>query len=738
MYVIKRDGRKVEYESSKIYNALKKASIDSDSKVISDVEIQVIAESVDIRCNNFGRPIEVEEIQEIVIAELIRSGNAEIALKYSDYMYKRAIERKQNTTDQQVLSMLALENSLIDEENSNKEATRVSTQRDYIAGIVSRDLSERYLIPQDLIEANNEGYIHLHDLDYFAQNCLSNCHLISLAECLDYGTVISDTKIDPPKSFLTACNLTAQLVSLVASGSYGGCTFNLYDLVKYIDVSRNKFRKLIQEELDSADIPYSADQLEIMVEKRVDEEIKNGAQALQYELITLSTTNGQAPFVSEYINLTEAKTEQEEKDYVRLVTEVFKQRIQGVKNLDGVWTTPEFPKLLLNINPDLFEPNGKYYELGLLSAKCTSLRMSPDWISEKIQKEMTGGDTFGCMGCRSFLGPDVFSEKLGNISKRYSYKPGDHIYWGRFNTGVQTASLLDVALTSIKENRDFWKVLDERLELLHRMAQLRIERLSNTKAKVNPSLWCYGVCARLDPEDTLDTLVHNGYATASIGFAGLHECVVAITGKSLSTLEGLEFGQKVLSYMNERCKEWREAENVWYSLYSTPLESTCYKFAKSAQRRFGIIPGLTDKAWLTNSFHLDVREGLEQGIDAFTKLSIEGQLSPFATGGQISFVEVPNLTSNLEVVMQLMKHIYNTNLYGEINTRSDYCYVCKQNLEIQQVRNEETGKLEWTCPHCGNKDESKMDVIRRTCGYIGSHFWNTGKDEELAQRALHL
>lgn len=724
MKVIKRSQIEVDYDPQKIFTAIRKASGDSDSKTISNKQIKKMVNTVEKKMKAFNRPVNIEEIQELVVSELLDNNFGETAKDYLKYMYERALERKTNSTDEKLISMLNLQNSYIAEENSNKDSTRVSTQRDYIAGIVSRDLSERYLIPSDLIEADRAGYIHLHDLDYFAQNCLSNCHLISLAECLDYGTVISDTKIDTPQSFLTACNLTAQIVSIVASGSYGGCTFNLYDLVKYIDVSRKKFKRLVKEELDSVGLPYSEEQLNKIVEIRVDDEIKNGAQALQYELITLSTTNGQAPFVSEYINLTEAKTPQEESDYVRLVTEVFNQRIQGVKNIDGEYTTPEFPKILLNINPDLFEPEGKYYELGRLSAKCTALRMAPDWISQKIQEQMTGGDTFGCMGCRSFLGPDTFSEKLGNISKRYSYKEGDHIYWGRFNTGVQTASLPDVALTALKENRDFWEVLDERLELLHRMAQIRIERLSNTKAMVNPALWCYGVCARLDPEDTLDALVHNGYATASIGFAGLHECVYAMTGRSLSSPEGMEFGKKVLSYMNDRCKEWREAESVWYSLYSTPLESTCYKFAKSLQQRFGVVPGVSDKAWITNSFHLDVREGFEEGIDAFTKLSLEGQLSPYATGGQISFVEVPNMANNIDAVMALMKHVYNTNLYGEINTRSDYCYECKQHLEIKQVRNEETGKLEWVCPYCGNKDQSMMDVVRRTCGLDLLHLYS--------------
>ncbi len=724
MKVIKRNGSEVVFDISKIITAITKANEAVDeSERMTPMQIRRIAEAVELSCIRMNRAAGVEEIQDLVEKQIMAHGAYEVAKVYITYRYTRNLVRQSNTTDERILSLIECCNEEAKQENANKNPTVNSVQRDYMAGEVSRDLTERLLLPQDIVDAHREGIIHFHDADYYAQH-MHNCDLVNLEDMLQNGTVISGTMIERPHSFSTACNIATQIIAQVASNQYGGQSISLTHLAPFVQVSREKIARNLHEELDDAGAVVSEEKFDKMVESRLREEIRRGVQTIQYQVVTLLTTNGQAPFVTVFMYLGEAKNEQEKRDLAIIIEETLLQRYQGVKNEEGVYVTPAFPKLIYVLEEQNIHDDSPYYYLTKLAAKCTARRMVPDYISEKKMLELKvdqngQGHCYTCMGCRSFLTP-------------YVDENGQPKYYGRFNQGVVTLNLVDVALSSGGNIEKFWKIFDERLELCHRALLCRHERLKGTLSDAAPILWQYGALARLKKGEPIDKLLYGGYSTISLGYAGLYECVKYMTGKSHTDPSATPFALEVMQYMNTACRKWKAEHNIDFSLYGTPLESTTYKFAKCLQKRFGIIPGITDKGYITNSYHIHVTEQ----IDAFSKLAFEAQFQALSPGGAISYVEVPNMQQNLEAVLQVMKFIYDHIMYAELNTKSDYCQVCGFDGEISIV--EEDGKLIWRCPKCGNTDQSKMNVARRTCGYIGTQFWNQGRTQEIRERVLHL
>ena len=724
MKVIKRNGSEVAFDISKIITAITKANDAVDeSERMTPMQIRRIAEAVELNCIRMNRAPGVEEIQDLVEKQIMAHGAYEVAKVYITYRYTRNLVRRSNTTDDRILSLIECCNEEAKQENANKNPTVNSVQRDYMAGEGSRDLTERLLLPQDIVDAHRDGIIHFHDADYYAQH-MHNCDLVNLEDMLQNGTVISGTMIERPHSFSTACNIATQIIAQVASNQYGGQSISLTHLAPFVQVSREKIAKNLREELNDAGTEISEEKFHKMVESRLREEIRRGVQTIQYQVVTLLTTNGQAPFVTVFMYLGEAKDEQEKHDLAIIIEETLLQRYQGVKNEEGVYVTPAFPKLIYVLEEQNIHEDSPYYYLTKLAAKCTAKRMVPDYISEKKMLELKvdkngQGHCYTCMGCRSFLTP-------------YVDENGKPKYYGRFNQGVVTLNLVDVALSSGGNIEKFWKIFDERLELCHKALMCRHERLKGTLSDAAPILWQYGALARLKKGEPIDKLLYGGYSTISLGYAGLYECVKYMTGKSHTDPSATPFALEVMKYMNAACKRWKEAHNIDFSLYGTPLESTTYKFAKCLQKRFGIIPGITDKGYITNSYHIHVTEQ----IDAFSKLAFEAQFQALSPGGAISYVEVPNMQQNLEAVLQVMKFIYDHIMYAELNTKSDYCQVCGYDGEINIV--EEDGKLIWKCPKCGNTDQSKMNVARRTCGYIGTQFWNQGRTQEIKERVLHL
>ena len=732
MKIIKRNGSEVAFDITKIIVAITKAN-DSVEEVdrMTPVQIQRIAESVELQCQKIGRAPTVEEIQDMVEHYIMAHGAFEVAKHYITYRYTRSLVRKSNTTDDKILSLIECNNEEAKQENSNKNPVVNSTQRDYMAGEVSRDLSERILLPPEIVEAHREGIIHFHDSDYYAQH-MHNCDLVNLDDMLQNGTVITGTLIERPHSFATACNIATQIVAQVASNQYGGQSISLTHLAPFVEVSRQKIRKIVQGEMASIGVDPGEEKISELVETRLREEIRRGVQTIQYQVVTLLTTNGQAPFITVFMYLNEARNEREKKDLAMIIEEMLLQRYQGVKNEKGIWVTPAFPKLIYTLEEDNIHEDSPYWYLTELAAKCTARRMVPDYISEKKMKELKG-DVYTCMGCRSFLTPDRFTDAgVGNIANAGNYEPGKHKYYGRFNQGVVTINLPDVALSSGGNIEKFWKIFDERLDLCHRALQARHKRLLGTPSDAAPILWQYGALARLKKGEKIDKLLFGGYSTISLGYAGLYECVKYMTGKSHTDAGAKPFALSVMQHMNDKCAEWKKAENMDYSLYGTPLESTTYKFAKCLQKRFGIVEGITDKNYITNSYHVHVSEP----IDAFTKLKFEADFQRLSPGGAISYVEVPNMQDNLEAVMSVLQFIYDNIMYAELNTKSDYCQVCGYDGEIKIV--EDDGKLVWECPKCGNRDQNKLNVARRTCGYIGTQFWNQGRTQEIKDRVLHL
>ena len=724
MKVIKRNGSEVDFDITKIIAAITKANdVVEESERMTPMQIRRIAESVDLACQKMNRSPSVEEIQDLVEKQIMAHGAFEVAKRYITYRYTRSLVRRSNTTDEKILSLIECCNEEAKQENSNKNPVVNSTQRDYMAGEVSRDITNRILLPPDIVEAHNEGIIHFHDSDYFAQH-MHNCDLVNLEDMLQNGTVITGTLIERPHSFSTACNIATQIIAQVASNQYGGQSISLTHLAPFVQVSREKIRRQLTEEMKEANAVITEEQLSNMVEKRLRDEIRRGVQTIQYQVVTLLTTNGQAPFVTVFMYLNEAKNEQEKHDLALIIEEVLLQRYEGVKNESGVWVTPAFPKLIYVLEEDNIYENSEYYYLTRMAAQCTAKRMVPDYISEKKMLELKvdkngEGHCYTCMGCRSFLTP-------------YVDENGKPKYYGRFNQGVVTINLVDVALSSGGNLEKFWKIFDERLELCHRALMCRHNRLKGTLSDAAPILWQYGACARLKKGETIDKLLYGGYSTISLGYAGLYECVKYMTGKSHTDPSATPFALEVMQYMNAACRKWKEEHNIDFSLYGTPLESTTYKFAKCLQKRFGVIEGVTDKSYITNSYHVHVTEE----INAFDKLRFEAQFQHLSPGGAISYVEVPNMQQNLEAVLQVMRFIYDNIIYAELNTKSDYCQVCGWDGEIDIV--EEDGKLIWRCPKCGNTDQDKMNVARRTCGYIGTQFWNQGRTQEIKERVLHL
>ncbi len=732
MKVLKRNGAEVSFDIDKIAAAITKAneSVNEDERMTA-TQIERIAESVEFSCVKMNRSPSVEEIQDLVEYQIMAHGAYEVAKSYITYRYTRSLVRQSNTTDEKIMSLIECNNEEAKQENSNKNPIVNSTQRDYMAGEVSKDLTERILLPQEIVDAHNQGILHFHDADYFAQH-MHNCDLVNLEDMLQNGTVITGTLIERPHSFSTACNIATQIIAQVASNQYGGQSITLAHLAPFVDVSRQKFRKIVENEMAALNIDVSEEKLSELVELRVKDEIKRGVQTIQYQVVTLLTTNGQAPFITVFMYLNEAKSEREKADLALIIEEMLKQRIDGVKNEKGVYVTPAFPKLIYALEEDNITEGSKYWYLTQLAAKCTAKRMVPDYISEKKMLELKG-DVYTCMGCRSFLTPDRFTDKgIGNIANAGNYEPGKHKYYGRFNQGVVTINLPDVALSSGGNTEKFWSIFEERLELCHRALRCRHERLLGTPSDVAPILWQYGALARLKKGETIDKLLFDGYSTISLGYAGLYECVKYMTGKSHTDPEATPFALAVMQKMNDKCAEWKKDENIDYSLYGTPLESTTYKFAKCLQRRFGIIPGITDKGYITNSYHVHVSEN----ISAFDKLKFESQFQQLSPGGAISYVEVPDMQDNIDAVLSVMKFIYDNIIYAELNTKSDYCQECGWDGEIEIVEKE--GKLIWRCPNCGNTDQDKMNVARRTCGYIGTQFWNQGRTQEIRDRVLHL
>ena len=732
MKIIKRNGSEAAFDISKIIVAIGKANATVDESTrMTPVQIQRIAESVVLSCEKLGRSPSVEEVQDMVEKQIMAHGAFEVAKNYITYRYTRTLVRQSNTTDDKILSLIECNNEEAKQENSNKNPVVNSTQRDYMAGEVSRDITNRILLPKEIVEAHNEGVIHFHDTDYFAQH-MHNCDLVNLEDMLQNGTVITGTLIERPHSFSTACNIATQIIAQVASNQYGGQSISLAHLAPFVDVSRKKIRAQVEAEMAELGVERDEAKLSAIVEKRLREEIRRGVQTIQYQVVTLLTTNGQAPFVTVSMYLGEAKNEQEKKDLAMVIEETLLQRYQGVKNEKGVWVTPAFPKLIYTLDEDNIYPDSPYYYLTELAAKCTARRMVPDYISAKKMRELKG-DVYTCMGCRSFLTPDRFTDAgVGNIANALNYEPGKHKYYGRFNQGVVTINLPDVALSSGGNVEKFWQIFEDRLELCHRALQYRHNRLKGTLSDAAPILWQYGACARLKKGEPIDRLLYDGYSTISLGYAGLYECVKFMTGRSHTDPTATPFALQIMQKMNDKCKQWKEAENIDYSLYGTPLESTTYKFAKCLQKRFGIIPGVTDKGYITNSYHVHVTEK----IDAFTKLGFEAQFQHLSPGGAISYVEVPDMQNNIEAVLQVMRFIYDNIIYAELNTKSDYCQKCGWDGEI--TIKEQDGKLVWTCPQCGNQDQDTMNVARRTCGYIGTQFWNQGRTAEIKDRVLHL
>ena len=724
MKIIKRNGAEVGFDITKIIIAITKAN-ESVEEVdrMTPVQIQRIAESVDLQCQKMNRAPTVEEIQDMVEHYIMAHGAFEVAKHYITYRYTRSLVRKSNTTDDKILSLIECNNEEAKQENSNKNPVVNSTQRDYMAGEVSRDITNRILLPKDIVEAHNEGIIHFHDTDYYAQH-MHNCDLVNLEDMLQNGTVITGTLIEKPHSFATACNIATQIVAQVASNQYGGQSISLTHLAPFVQISREKIRASVRDEFDAVGVAVTEDKINSIAEKRLREEIRRGVQTIQYQVVTLLTTNGQAPFVTVFMYLGEAKNQQEKDDLALIIEETLLQRYQGVKNEKGVWVTPAFPKLIYVLEEDNIREGSKYWELTKLAAKCTAKRMVPDYISEKKMLELKvdkngEGHCYPCMGCRSFLTP-------------YVDENGNPKYYGRFNQGVVTVNLPDIALSSGGNIEKFWRIFDERMELCHRALLCRHERLKGTLSDAAPILWQYGACARLKKGEPIDKLLYGGYSTISLGYAGLYECVKYMTGKSHTDPSATPFALEIMHKLNAACKTWKAQHNIDFSLYGTPLESTTYKFAKCLQKRFGVIEGITDKGYITNSYHVHVTEP----IDAFKKLEFEAQFQHLSPGGAISYVEVPDMQNNLDAVLEVMKFIYDHIIYAELNTKSDYCQVCGWDGEIEVV--EEDGKLIWKCPQCGNTDQDKMNVARRTCGYIGTQFWNQGRTQEIKDRVLHL
>ena len=733
MKIIKRSGAEVIFDPDKIIIAITKAN---DSVVPSErmtpIQIKRIAEDVEMAASGMNRSLSVEEIQDMVEDQIMNQRAFEVARRYITYRYSRALVRKSNTTDEQILSLIECNNEEVKQENSNKNPTVNSVQRDYMAGEVSKDITNRILLPREIVTAHEQGIIHFHDADYFAQH-MHNCDLVNLDDMLQNGTVISGTMIEKPHSFSTACNIATQIIAQVASNQYGGQSISLTHLAPFVQVSRDKIRKTVLKELQTYGITPDESTISEVVENRLREEVRRGVQTIQYQVVTLMTTNGQAPFITVFMYLNEARSEQEKKDLAMIIEETLRQRYEGVKNEKGVWITPAFPKLIYVLEEDNVREGTPYWYLTKLAAQCTAKRMVPDFISEKKMLEFKG-DVYVCMGCRSFLTPDRFTEAgAGNIANAGNYEPGKHKYYGRFNQGVVTINLVDVALSSGRDMDKFWQIFDERLELCYRGLMCRHNRLKGTLSDAAPILWQYGALARLEKGEPIDKLLYGGYSTISLGYAGLYECVKYMTGRSHTDAEAKPFALKVMQHMNDACKGWKEKHNIDFSLYGTPLESTTYKFAKCLQNRFGMIPGITDKSYITNSYHVHVSEE----IDAFTKLAFEAEFQQLSPGGAISYVEVPNMQQNIDAVLQLMEFIYDNIMYAELNTKSDYCQCCGYDGEIE-IRDDADGKLVWVCPNCGNTDQAKMNVARRTCGYIGTQYWNQGRTQEIKDRVLHL
>ncbi|MCI7226671.1 Anaerobic ribonucleoside-triphosphate reductase [uncultured Clostridium sp.] len=721
--VIKRNGEEVHFDLDKIVNAIKAANNEVDRlHQLNDYQIMAIADTISQQIHRMTHAVNVEDIQDMVETGIMEMRGYEVAQKYVRYRYKRELSRKSNTTDNGILALIDHMNEEVKQENSNKNPVINSTQRDYMAGEVSKDLTRRVLLPEDIVKAHEEGIIHFHDSDYFAQK-EHNCDLLNLEDMLQNGTVISETMIEKPHSFFTACNVTTQIVAQVASNQYGGQSFTLSHLAPFVDISRQKLRKAVIAERTECGESLDETIINKITERRLREEVKSGIQTIQYQLITLMTCNGQAPFVTIFMYLDEVPEGQTRDDLAMIIEEVLIQRMQGVKNEKGVWITPAFPKLIYTLDEDNITEDSKYWYLTELAAKCTAKRMVPDYISAKIMRELKNGNVYTCMGCRSFL----------TVEDSQRNPDGSHKFYGRFNQGVVTLNLVDVACSSDGNMDKFWKILEERLELCHRALRCRHERLLGTVSDVAPILWQHGALARLKKGETIDKLLYNGYSTISLGYAGLHEMCVCMTGHSHTAPEGHDFALAVMQKLNDKCKEWKEAENISYSVYGTPLESTTYKFAKCLQKRFGIIPGVTDKNYITNSYHVHVAEK----IDAFNKLKFESEFQKLSPGGAISYVEVPNLQTNIPAVLSVMKFIYENIMYAELNTKSDYCENCGYDGEIKIVT-DDSGKLVWECPNCGNRDQAKLFVARRTCGYIGTQFWNQGRTQEIKDRVLHM
>ena len=740
MKIIKRNGSEVPFDINKIENAIRKANAEvPEDERLTERQVVYASENVMDRCSAAGHSVSVEEIQDMVENELMGLQKFTVARKYIIYRYLQNIKRKKNTTDDKILALIECNNEEVKQENSNKNPTVNSVQRDYMAGEVSKDLTMRMLLPADVVKAHDEGIIHFHDSDYFAQH-MHNCDLVNLDDMLQNGTVISGTLIEKPHSFSTACNIATQIIAQVASSQYGGQSISLTHLAPFVQVSRKRIYNEVLEEAKTLGVDPHAENIADVVEKRLREEIRRGVQTIQYQVVTLMTTNGQAPFVTVFMYLNEARSEQEKHDLAMIIEETLRQRHQGVKNEAGVWITPAFPKLIYVLEDDNIKEGDPYFYLTKLAAKCTAKRMVPDYISEKKMRELKlskgekpgEGDVYTCMGCRSFLTPDRSGNGYDNVANAGNYEPGKPKYYGRFNQGVVTINLPDVALSSHRDMDKFWEIFDERLALCYRALMARHKRLKGTLSDAAPILWQYGALARLKKGEPIDKLLYGGYSTISLGYAGLYECVKYMTGRSHTDKEATPFALSVMQHMNDKCQEWKTQTDIDFSLYGTPLESTTYKFAKCLQRRFGIIPGITDKGYITNSYHVHVTEQ----IDAFTKLKFESEFQRLSPGGAISYVEVPDMQDNLEAVISVLQYIYDNIMYAELNTKSDYCQVCGFDGEIQIV--EEDGKLDWECPKCGNRDHDKLNVARRTCGYIGTQFWNQGRTEEIRDRVLHL
>ena len=732
MKIIKRNGAEEVFDIAKIKNALTKANEAADEKVrMTPLQIERIARSVEISCEEMGRSPSVEEIQDLVEKAIMAHGAFEVAKGYITYRYTRSLVRRSNTTDDRILSLIECNNEEVKQENANKNPTINAVQRDYMAGEVSKDITSRILLPQEVVQAHEAGIIHFHDSDYFAQH-MHNCDLVNLEDMLQNGTVISGTLIEKPHSFSTACNIATQIIAQVASNQYGGQSISLTHLAPFVQISRERIRKSVEKEMETFGVEVCEEKINEVVEQRLREEVSRGVQTIQYQVVTLMTTNGQAPFITVFMYLNEARNEQEKKDLALIIEEMLRQRYEGVKNEKGVWITPAFPKLIYVLEEDNVTEDSPYWYLTKLAAKCTAKRMVPDYISEKKMLELKG-DVYVCMGCRSFLTPDRFTDAgVGNIANAGNYEPGKHKYYGRFNQGVVTINLPDIALSSGKDKDKFWKIFDERMELCHKALLCRHERLKGTLSDAAPILWQYGALARLEKGEPIDKLLYGGYSTISLGYAGLYECVKYMTGRSHTDPEATPFALEIMDALNAACKKWKAESDIDFSLYGTPLESTTYKFAKCLQKRFGLIPGITDKGYITNSYHVHVSEQ----IDAFTKLAFEAQFQHLSPGGAISYIEVPNMQQNIDAVLEVMQFIYENIIYAELNTKSDYCQECGFDGEIE-IR-EDDGKLVWACPQCGNTDQSKMNVARRTCGYIGTQYWNQGRTQEIKDRVLHL